>query len=338
MKKVSSWIAAAIILLGLAVIASLFTGKGTERTDDAQIDQYVSPVNVRVAGYVKEIRFSEHQWVNEGDTLLVIDDKEYQIALKQAEAALMEAKGAKKAVSISVGTTSETAAGLDANIKEEEARAAKLKADYDRYNKLLQKKAVAPIVVEQYKTNYEMSLARIDALKSRKAAATSTVHEVNQRSQNAEATILRAEAAVDMARLNLSYTVVTAPCDGYTGRRNLEVGQLVSPGLALTTLIPASQKWVTANFKETQVSGIREGQEVDIRIDAMPGRKFKGTVLALSSATGAKYSAMPADNSTGNFVKIQQRIPVKISIDNASEDENRRMAAGMMCEVKVHVK
>lgn len=226
MKRVGTWIAVAIIVVGLVAIGSLFVKGDTERTDDAQVDQYVSPVNVRVAGYVKEIRFTEHQWVRQGDTLLVIDDREYRIHLKQAEAALLEARGGKQV-----------------------------------------------------------------------------------------ATIMRAEAAVDMARLNLSYTVVTAPCDGYTGRRNLEVGQLVSPGLAITTLIPSSSKWITANFKETQMSRIREGQRVAIKIDALSDKTFEGHVLAISSATGSKYSLMPTDNAAGNFVKIQQRVPVKISIE-----------------------
>lgn len=108
--------------------------------------------------------------------------------------------------------------------------------------------------------------------------------------------------------------------------------------MAITTLIPSSAKWITANFKETQMSRIREGQQVEIEIDALPGKTFEGRVQAISSATGSKYSLMPTDNSTGNFVKIQQRVPVKISIDNATDDENRRMAAGMMCEVAVKVK
>lgn len=168
--------------------------------------------------------------------------------------------------------------------------------------------------------------------------ATSTVNEAGARSRNTRATVLRAQAAVDMARLNLSYTVVTAPCDGCIGRRNLEEGQLVSPGQTVTTLIPAGAKWVTANFKERQIAGVTEGRPVEIRIDAFPGNTFRGHVTAVSNATGSKYALMPTDNATGNFVKIQQCIPVRISIDNASADETRRMAAGMMCEVKVRTR
>ena len=168
MKKVGTWIAVAIIIVGLVAVGSLFVKGDTERTDDAQVDQYVSPVNVRVAGYVREIRFTEHQWVRQGDTLLVIDDREYRIHLKQAEAALLEARGGKQVASISVGTLTENAEVLDANIAEEELRAAKLQADYDRYLALLEKKATTPVVVEQYKANLDMSRARIEALKSRR--------------------------------------------------------------------------------------------------------------------------------------------------------------------------
>lgn len=338
MKRVGIAIAVAVIIVGIAAAASLFVKGDSETTDDAQIGQYVSPINIRVAGYVKSIRFTEHQQVHKGDTLLVIDDREYRIRLEEAEAALAEARGGQQVAGISVGTQTDNAQAIDDNISEEELRAGKLQADYDRYAALLEKKAATPMVVEQYKTNLEMSRARIAALKKRRNAATSTVNEAGARSRNTRATVFRAQAAVDMARLNLSYTVVTAPCDGCIGRRNLEEDQLVSPGQTVTTLIPAGTKWVTANFKERQIADVREGRPVEIRIDAFPGKTFRGHVTAVSNATGSKYALMPTDNATGNFVKIQQRIPVRISIDNASADETRRMAAGMMCEVKVRTR
>lgn len=176
-----------------------------------------------------------------------------------------------------------------------------------------------------------MARARVNALRRQREAARSTVTEVSQRQENAEASIMRAEAAVDMARLNLSYTVITAPADGFLGRRGIEQGQLVNPGQTITTIIPDSPKWIVANFKETQMSRIRPGQNVEISIDAIPGRKFSGKVSAISSATGSRYSMIPTDNSSGNFVKIQQRVPVRIDFsDTISPDDNRRMAAGMM--------
>lgn len=142
-----------------------------------------------------------------------------------------------------------------------------------------------------------------------------------------------------MARLNLSYTVITAPADGFLGRRSIEVGLLVNPGQTITTFIPDGSKWIVANFKETQMAHIRIGEKAKIRIDAIPGMVFNGKISAISSATGSKYSMIPTDNSAGNFVKIQQRIPVRIDFtDSISTELNHRIAAGMMCEIEIYVK
>lgn len=341
MEKNTFGKAAAILLLaaGATVIATMFTDNGVERTDDAQVEQYISPVNVKVAGYIKEIRFTEHQFVHKGDTILIIDDREYAIALKQAEAQLMDARSGRKIIGNSVNTASSSATVLDASIEEAELRVEKLERDYRRYSALLEKKASTPVIVEQYKTELDMAKARVSALMRQREAARSTVSEVSQRQENADAAIQRAEAAVDMARLNLSYTVITAPADGYLGRRTIEQGQLVSPGQTITTLIPDGKKWVVANFKETQMARIRPGQKVEITVDAMPRKRFAGTVTAISQATGSKYSMVPTDNSAGNFVKIQQRVPVRIDFNGSlSATDNKHMAAGMMCEIKVDVK
>lgn len=335
-KAIIQILAILFVLAGIVLIWSIYSDSTHESTDDAQIEQYMSPINVKVPGYIKEIRFTEHQYVRKGDTLVVIDDREYAIALKQAEATLMDAKSGRKVAAGSLNTVSTSASVFDASIEEAQIRVAKLQTDYDRFSKLLERKATTPIVVEQYKTELDAAKARVSALQRQKAAAQSSVSEVNQRQENAEANILRAEAGVDMARLNLSYTVITAPSDGYLGRRTIEVGQLVNPGQTITTIIPDNQKWVIANFKEKQMANINLGQTVEISIDALPGKKFNGMVTAISSATGSKYSMVPTDNSAGNFVKIQQRVPVKIDFtDSISADDNKRIAAGMMCEVTV---
>lgn len=340
MKKnlISKIVANVLLLAGIVVIITMFVEGDYERTDDAQVEQYISPVNVKVAGYIREIRFTEHQQVCKGDTLLIIDDREYAIALQQAEAALMDARSGRKVMSNTLHTASSNATVYDASIEEAELRAEKLQRDYERYTKLLEKNASTPVIVEQYKTELDMAKARVNALRRQREAAHSSVNEVNQRQENAEAAILRTEAAVNMARLNLSYTIITAPADGYVGRRTIEEGQLVSPGQTITTFIPDTRKWIVANFKETQLSRIRIGQKVEISIDALPERRFRGTITAISAATGSKYSMVPTDNSAGNFVKIQQRVPVRIDFsEEISREENRRMAAGMMCEIKVNV-
>lgn len=338
-KKIITTIATLFILAGIVVIVMLFVDDSTEKTDDAQIEQYISPINVKVPGYISEIRFTEHQYVHKGDTLMIIDDREYIIALRQAEAALIDARSGRKVVGNTVNTASTSASVFESTIEEAELRVEKLQRDYDRYSRLLERKAATPVIVEQYRTELDMAKARVNALRRQHEAAHSTVNEVTQRRENAEAAIMRAEAAVEMARLNLSYTVITAPADGFLGRRSIEVGQLINPGQTITTIIPEGPKWIVANLKETQMADIRVGQKAEILVDAIPGEIFRGRVSAISSATGSKYSMIPTDNSAGNFVKIQQRIPVRIDFcDSLSTELNRRMVAGMMCEVTIDIK
>lgn len=305
MKKAVGIIGIFLAIWGLYAIISLFVDyKSSETTDDAQVEQYLSPVNIRVPGYIKKIYFTEHQHVRKGDTLLVLEDDEYRIRLKEAEAALMDARSGRKVVANTLNTVSNSASVYDASIAEAQYRMEQLEKDYRRYSSLLKKNATTPIVVEQYQTQLEMARARVAALKQQREAAHSSVTEVDQRQENAEAAVKRAEAAVDLAALNLSYTVVTAPCNGCLGRRSIEEGQLVNAGQTLTTIIPDTRKWVVANYKETQISSLAVGQEVEVTVDAFAGKTFKGRITAISSATGSKYSMVPTDNSAGNFVKF----------------------------------
>lgn len=338
MKKAVGIIGIFLAIWGLYAIMSLFVDyKSSETTDDAQVEQYLSPVNIRVPGYIKKIYFTEHQHVRKGDTLLVLEDDEYRIRLKEAEAALMDARSGRKVVANTLNTVSNSASVYDASIAEAQYRMEQLEKDYRRYSSLLKKNATTPIVVEQYQTQLEMARARVAALKQQREAAHSSVTEVDQRQENAEAAVKRAEAAVDLAALNLSYTVVTAPCNGCLGRRSIEEGQLVNAGQTLTTIIPDTRKWVVANYKETQISSLAVGQEVEVTVDAFAGKTFKGRITAISSATGSKYSMVPTDNSAGNFVKIQQRVPVRIELTDISDEDNARLAAGMMCVVKANL-
>ena len=338
MKKAVGIIGIFLAIWGLYAIISLFVDyKSSETTDDAQVEQYLSPVNIRVPGYIKKIYFTEHQHVRKGDTLLVLEDDEYRIRLKEAEAALMDARSGRKVVANTLNTVSNSASVYDASIAEAQYRMEQLEKDYRRYSSLLKKNATTPIVVEQYQTQLEMARARVAALKQQREAAHSSVTEVDQRQENAEAAVKRAEAAVDLAALNLSYTVVTAPCNGCLGRRSIEEGQLVNGGQTLTTIIPDTRKWVVANYKETQISSLAVGQEVEVTVDAFAGKTFKGRITAISSATGSKYSMVPTDNSAGNFVKIQQRVPVRIELTDISDEDNARLAAGMMCVVKANL-
>ena len=169
---------------------------------------------------------------------------------------------------------------------------------------------------------------------AQKAAARSQYAEASRRTVGAEANILRREADLDMARLNLSYTVLTAPYDGYIGRRTLEPGQFVQAGQTVSYLVRNRDKYITANYKETQIAHIHIGQEGVVKVDAFPGRRFRGRVTAISEATGSKYALVPTDNSAGNFVKVQQRIPVRIDLEGISDEEMDLLRAGMMVETE----
>lgn len=309
-----------------------------EITNDAFVDQYVAPVNVRVAGYIQEVRFKEHQFVHRGDTLVVLDNREYVIRQKEACAALLDARGSRDVLASDIRTSHTKVAEQDANLAEAKAKLWQAGQDYRRYERLLREESVPEQQFEQVKADYEAARARYDALMRQKEAASSQYDETNKKKVNVEAGILRAEAALDLANLNLSYTVVTAPYSGYMGRRTIEPGQYVSAGQTLSYIVRQSGKWVTANYRETQIANIYIGQPVRIKVDGVPGRVFKGHVTAISEATGSKYSLVPTDNSAGNFVKVQQRIPVRIDFDDVDEKNMSMLRAGMMVETEAERK
>ena len=334
-QVITSAIGLAILLWALVKIVGIFIDYTTnESSNDAQIEQYISPVNLRASGYIKKIYFTEHQMVKKGDTLLVLDDREYLIRVMEAEAALKDAKAGANVMDATMQTTENSASVYDASIAEIGVRLAKLSKDIVRYRNLVERKAATPIQLEQLETEYAATRKKLEATRRQQKAAVSGVNEVQTRKANAAAAIERAEAALAMARLNLSYTVVLAPCDGQLGRRALEEGQMVNAGQTITYIMPDTRKWVIANYKETQMENIKVGQKVRLTVDALSDKEFEGRVTAISGATGSKYSLVPTDNSAGNFVKIQQRIPVRIDFTNISKEDNARLAAGMMVVVK----
>ena len=337
-QYIVSAIGVALLVWGIFEIACLFLDyKNTETSNDAQIEQYISPVNMRATGYIKKIYFKEHQDVKKGDTLLVLDDREYRIRVMEAEAALKDAQAGANVVNASLQTTETSATVYEASIAEIEIRLAKLEKDKQRYQNLVARNAATPIQLEQIETEYDATKKKLDATRRQQKAAYSGVNEVQTRRANSEAAIERAEAALEMARLNLSYCVVLAPCDGKLGRRALEEGQAVNAGQTITYIMPDTEKWVIANYKETQVENLHVGQKVKMTVDAINGKVFSGKITAISGATGSKYSLVPTDNSAGNFVKIQQRVPVRIEFEGLSKEDNDRLAAGMMVVVKAQL-
>ena len=305
-----------------------------EITNDAIVDQYIAPLNIRVSGYIKDVRFTEHQQVHAGDTLLILDNREYLIKVKDAEAALMDARGSEDVLHSGIETSQANIAIQDANIAETQAKLWQQEQEYKRYVNLLEEESVSQQQYEQVKAGYEATKARYQALLKQKEAVKSQYKETTKKSTNVEANILRKEADLDMASLNLSYTVLIAPYDGYMGRRSLEAGQYVQTGQTVSYLVRSNDKWVTANYRETQIEQIYIGQKVRVKVDAFKDRIFNGTVAAISEATGSKYALVPTDNSAGNFVKVQQRIPVRIELDDVTPEEMANLRAGMMVETE----
>lgn len=337
-KKLIYNIFACILLLGaISWVCAKFIHLGdVEFTENAQVKQLIVPVNSRVQGYIKEVRFDEYQKVSKGDTLVIIEDAEYRYMVAQAEANLANAKSGKDAMHNVISTTSTNISVTDASIEEARIVFENAERNYKRFSTLYEQNAVTRQQYDDMNTAYLAAKARYDMLCRQKESVQAVSREQNTRLGQNEAGIKLAEAALELARLNLSYTVVLAPCDGYTGRKDIQEGQLIQPGQTLVDVVDSEEKWIVANYKETQTANIREGQEVEIEVDAVPDHKFKGVVRSISRATGASFSLMPQDNSSGNFVKIEQRIPVRIDFTEDNDAEAmERVSAGMNVECKV---
>lgn len=339
-KIISNIILLVIILGGICWVCSRFIHFGDVRyTDNAQVKQHITPVNTRVQGFIKKIYFEEYQQVKKGDTLLIIEDSEYRLRLAQAEANYQNALVGKDAMHTTISTTQNNIFATEAGIEEARVRLQNAETDYRRYTELMKEEAVTPQQFDRVKTEYEAAKARYDQLSRQKESTSLVKREQTQRLEQNDANIKLAEAALNLAKLNLSYTVIVATTDGVTGRKNIHEGELVQPGQTMVTIVDETDKWVIANYKETQTTDMKEGQTVEIEVDAVPGVTFQGVIESISDATGASYSLMPQDNSAGNFVKVEQRIPVRIAFTEANSAENlARLRAGMNAECYVNDK
>lgn len=336
-KLISNIILTIVILGGIIWVCSRFVHLGNvEYTDNAQIKQHITPINTRVQGFIKKIYFDEYQPVHKGDTLLIIEDSEFRLRLAQAEANYLNATAGKNAMHTTINTTQSNLSVTEAGIREAQVRLKNAETDYKRYSEMLKQKAVTPQQYDRVKTEYEAAKARYEQISHQKQSTNLVKQEQTQRLEQNEAAIRVAEAEVNLARLNLSYTVIIATADGMTGRKNIHEGQLVQPGQTMVSIIDNSEKWIIANYKETQTTQMKNGQKVRISVDALPGKEFTGRITSISDATGSSMSLMPQDNSAGNFVKVEQRIPVKIEFTQESKPEDiALLRAGMNVECKV---
>jgi len=327
-----------LLILGVGYVCSrLFHFGSSEYTDNAQAYRHITPVNSRIQGYIREIRFEEYQYVHRGDTLMIINDAEFRLRLAQAEADLASARSGKAVTVASVATQQSSTTVADAGIDEARTEMEHACREAERYEALLKKEAVTRQQYDAVATAFRSAEERYQRALRQKQTAIGTLGEQQTRLGVGDAGIRVAEAQVDLARLNLSYTVIRAQCDGVMGRKAVHEGQLVQPGQTLAQIVDMGEVWVIANYRESQLPNIAVGSRVEIEADALPDLTFSGRVERLSGATGNAVSIVPQDNATGNFVKVEQRVPVRISIDGSNDSAAvARLKAGMnvVCRVE----
>ncbi len=321
-----------------------------ETTDNAQIDGNSAPVLARVAGYVTSVNVSDYTTVQQGQLLVTIDSQEYDVAMAQAEADyqqsmadLANARADLQTAQANVRNVAQNVRLAQSNAQVQDARRDKSTQDLQRDQNLYKAQSLTQKQLEDTRNNAEVQNRQYDATKEQiglaktsQAVAQAGIAKAQATIQKIQAVLKVKQAAIDNARLRLGYARVTAPIAGKIGRKNVVVGQYVQPGQNMFTIVADSTFWVIANFKETQLEKMKLGQEVDLKLDAYPNLDIKGSVSSLSDATGAKFALLPADNASGNFVKITQRVPVKIEILNPGKYKEQ-LRAGLSVEAEVRV-
>jgi membrane fusion protein (multidrug efflux system) len=326
-------VAVLLILAGLVYFFQYFRySQRYEETNDAQVESYINPVSARAGGYIQRVCFNEHQLVKQGDTLVVLDNREYQAQLQAAEAAMDDAHAQLNVLAAAIHS-GETGTRVNQDqIDGARARYVQQQQDIKRYTNLVKEEAATGADLEQVKARYDVAESDYSAAKNGLKTNDARIAELKTHFALLQADIKRKQAALQLAQLNLSYTIIRAPYPGRLGRKNILDGQQIQPGQPLVSIINEGEKWITANYKETQVADMYVGQPVEIRVDAISGKVFKGKVMAIAGSTGSRFSLLPPDNSTGNFVKIIQRVPVKIGF---TDEQAGNILPGMNVTVAV---
>jgi membrane fusion protein, multidrug efflux system len=332
------------VVLGILAIAGLIWGirawlysRAHETTDNAQIEGHVVPVLPKVGGYVLRVFVEDNQVVREGDTLVILDPRDYQVRVQEAQADLQAAEVAAArngGATAEVGQASARQGAAVASIGSAQANYDRARRDVERIRKLAETRVVSRQQLDQAEAAFRSADADLKAAQSQARAAQAEVSGANAGVRTAAARLAAAQAAVSAAQLQLSYAVITAPAPGRVSKKTVEVGQLVSPGQSLMSLVDERDVWVVANMKETQLDDIAVGQPVEVEVDAYKGRTFNGKVESIQGATGARFALLPPDNATGNFTKVVQRIPVRIALDRPPADAPP-LRPGMSVEVAI---
>jgi membrane fusion protein (multidrug efflux system) len=346
-----------IILLLLIVggawfgISKYTHGKHHEETDDAQIESNISPVIPRVSGYVADVMIKDNQRVHKGDTLLVLDQRDLRLKVEQAEAAFATAQS-----NLGVARTSSTAAQsniapveasigtIDAQIGVAKINLTRANQDFERYANLIKDHSITEQQYEQALAAKQTAERQIQVLQEQRKQAASQTSAISSQSgatasqiKVANAIIKQRQVEVDEAKLNLSYAIITAPADGLVSKVNVQPGQFLQAGQSLFSIVLNDDLWVVANFKETQFNKMRIGQKVIVHVDAFPNHDFEAKLASFSPATGARFALLPPDNASGNFVKVVQRLPVRIEFTQPNDNLVKQLRPGMNVDVDVHL-
>jgi len=319
-----------------------------EETDNAQIEGDIVPIRASVPGYIATVNFLDNQPVKKGQVLLQIDDRDLRAKVHQSEAALENARAGRlqtvsnlAASTTGINATQFSAEAMQQNIEVAKAKLWKAEADYVRIKKLVALQGATPqqldvVEAERRVTLSQVELAEKQFQSSQKQTSISSYQAKGAKTQQmiADALIKQREAELELAKSQLDYATITAPFNGIVCKKNVEPGQYLQPGQLTCSIISSDSFWSVANFKETQIHNMRIGQPATIKVDAWPGKLFSGTISSFSGGTGAKFSLLPPDNATGNFVKVTQRIPVRILLDPEST-KGYYLAAGMNVTVTV---
>ena len=312
--------AATLILIAGAVYGGrwLLVGRFLETTDNAYLQADNAVVAPKVAGYVTTVEVEDNQTVTAGQVLARIDDRDYRIDLAQSEADVAQAQAERGNIAAQIEQQKARMAQTAAALTSSGAAAEFAQQESSRFDNLVGTGAVSLKQAQQAKSEQKRANAGVAESQAMQDEARKQIAVLESAKAKADAMLKRAQAGLDQAQLRLSYTTLTAPIAGATGDRSVRVGQYVQPGTRLLTIVPIENIYLVANFKETQLRGIYRGERVKIAIDTYPDLDVTGTVDSLAPGTGAQFALLPAENATGNFTKIVQRVPVKIAIDRDS--------------------
>uniref|UniRef100_UPI003D7F6F3D HlyD family secretion protein n=1 Tax=Pedobacter sp. TaxID=1411316 RepID=UPI003D7F6F3D len=333
LNRILTWIAWLFITIAVIVLAWFYLfSRHHASTNDAQVKQYITPIASKVSGYIDEIRFEENQFVKKGDTLIVIDNRELKQDIDMAAADLAAIQNSVISQTKMVATRMSDTHVITANIEAAKVEVWRTQQDYYRFKNLVEQESATRQQFESAEAKYKQAKATLEAMEQQNNSVKIGVEAEEAKIAPVQSQVQNRTASLQKANLKYSFSYIVAPYDGWVGTKSIQEGQLIKEGQALVQVV-SKEKWIVANFKETQLAEIELNSEVEVKVDAYSGIHFKGKVLSFSPASGSEFALIKPNNATGNFVKIEQRFPVKISLPNTADLDKLR--SGMNVEVAV---